>query len=156
MADSNALDRMDREILAVMLKDKTNNLTKVAAVVNLSKSAVEKRVKRLMKEGFLKGYLPLIDKGGLPGVVTAFSLIRAKYGPKYSENIGKELAKIDGVCGVYFVLGDNDFIVILKAKDSGELNVIVNKFAQIKNVERSNTIVSLSTEYEDISKFFPL
>lgn len=156
MADSTVLDKMDREILNVMLRDKTNNLTKVAAVVNLSKSAVEKRVKRLMKEGFLKGFIPQIDKSSLPGAVTAFSLIRAKYGPKYSENIGKELAKIDGVCGVYFVLGDNDFIVIIKAKDSKELNAIVNKFALIKNVERSNTIMSLSTEYEDISKFFPL
>jgi len=139
-----------------MLREKTNSLTKIGLIVHLSKSAVEKRIKRLMTEGIIRGFIPQLDKDSIQGSITAFSLIRAKYGPKYSENVGKELSKIAGVCGVYFVLGDNDFIVIIKARNSNELSDIVNKFALIENVERSNTILSPSTEYEDISQFYRL
>ena len=63
------------------------------------------------------------------------------------------LKKIQGVCGVYFILGDNDFIVILKAKGIEELNEIVNNFSSIENIERSNTFISMSTQFEDISRF---
>lgn len=156
MVKRQKIDEVDRQILLLMLNEKTSSLTKIGLMAHLSKSAVEKRVKRLMKEGILKGFIPQLDKESIPDTITAFSLIRAKYGPKYSEKVGRELAKVEGVCGVYFILGDNDFIVILKARNSKELNEIINKFALIENVERSSTIMALSTEFEDISKFFPL
>ncbi|MFG1556214.1 MAG: Lrp/AsnC family transcriptional regulator [Thermoplasmataceae archaeon] len=153
MKNTYDLDETDKDILRVMLNKKTNSLTEIGTFVNLTKSAVEKRVKRMKQGNLINGFIPQLNREKLPEYITAFSLIRAKYGPKYSETVGKELSKIQGVCGVYFILGDNDFIVILKAKDIEELNGIVNNFSSIENIERSNTFISMSTQFEDISRF---
>lgn len=147
------LDETDKDILKVMLNKKTNSLTEIGAIVKLTKSAVEKRVKKMKQENLIQGFIPQLNREKLPEYITAFSLIRAKYGPKYADTVGKELSKIQGVCGVYFILGDNDFIVILKAKNTEELNEIVNKFSLIENIERSSTMISMSTVLEDISRF---
>lgn len=147
------LDETDKDILRVMLNKKTNSLTEIGAIVKLTKSAVEKRVKKMKKEKLIEGFIPQLNREKLTQYITAFSLIRGKYGPKYAETVGNELSKIHGVCGVYFILGDNDFIVILKAKNIEELNEIVNQFSLIENIERSSTIISMSTQFEDISRF---
>jgi DNA-binding Lrp family transcriptional regulator len=147
------LDKTDKDILKIMLNRKTNSLTEIGSIIGLTKSAVEKRVKKMRTEKLIEGFIPQLNRGKLPQHITAFSLIRAKYGPKYADTVGIELSKIPGVCGVYFILGDNDFIVILKAKDIDGLNEIVNQFSSIDNIERSNTFISMSTQFEDISRF---
>ena len=52
MKNTYDLDETDKNILRVMLNKKTNSLTEIGTFVNLTKSAVEKRVKR-MKQGNL-------------------------------------------------------------------------------------------------------
>lgn len=156
MNDSKTLDDEDREILKVINTLKDTNLVSIASQVNLSKSAVQKRLKKLKNKGILKGFIPQLNPEKLPKQFTAISQIRAKYGPNYIQDAAKSISNIDGVCAVYFVLGDNDLIVILKASTRDELEIAVNNYTLIEGVERSNTFLCLSTEFEDISKFYKL
>lgn len=156
MRKEEPLDEQDKKILVSINKLKDNNLMRIAKSVGLSKSAIHKRIKKLTDMGILKGFVPQLDTELLPKQFTAISMIRAQYGPNYHKDIAKKLSAVSGVCAVYFVLGENDFIVILKARTRDELEDSVAHFNMIEGVERSNTVLSLSTEFEDISKFYKL
>ncbi|MEM3199090.1 MAG: Lrp/AsnC family transcriptional regulator, partial [Thermoplasmata archaeon] len=121
------LTSIDKKILNAMFELKETNLNTISKNVNLSKSTVHNRIKRLKTSGFLTGIMPIINRDFIQKGITAISLIRAKYGPEYAEEVGKRIANIRGIWAVYFVLGSNDFVALIRAKNKDELEFIVNE-----------------------------
>ncbi|MEM4058815.1 MAG: winged helix-turn-helix transcriptional regulator, partial [Thermoplasmata archaeon] len=107
------LTSIDKKILNAMFELKETNLNTISKNVNLSKSTVHNRIKRLKTSGFLTGIMPIINRDFIQKGITAISLIRAKYGPEYAEEVGKRIANIRGIWAVYFVLGSNDFVALI-------------------------------------------
>jgi len=143
------MDALDKKILYTMLKDGEFNLKEIAQKAGVSKSTVHNRIKKLRETGVLKGLLPWLDYDKLGNTITAISLIRAKYGPKYADEVGRRIANIKGVWAVYFVLGENDFVVMSRARSKAELEETVEKFAKLDGVERANTAFALKILKED-------
>ncbi len=150
------MDSKDNEILKSMMKLKTNNLNVIARKVKLSASSVQKRIKKLEDEKIITGFIPQLNEDVMPEEFTAISMIRAKYEPEYYDKVGNEISKIDGVCSIYYVLGDYDFIVIIKARNRKELELTIKQISAVAGVERSNTTTVLSTILEDPSLFYRL
>ena len=150
------MDSKDNEILKSMMKLKTNNLNVIARKVKLSASSVQKRIKKLEDEKIITGFIPQLNEDVMPEEFTAISMIRAKYEPEYYDKVGNEISKIDGVCSIYYVLGDYDFIVIIKARNRKELELTIKQISAVAGVERSNTTTVLSTILEDPTLFYRL
>jgi DNA-binding Lrp family transcriptional regulator len=150
------MDKKDNEILKSMMKLKTNNLNVIAGAVELSPSSVQKRIKKMEDEKIITGFIPQLNEDVMPEQLTAISMIRAKYEPEYYDKVGNEISKIDGVCSVYYVLGDYDFIAIIKARNRKELELTIKQISAVGSVERSNTITVLSTLLEDPTLFYRL
>jgi Lrp/AsnC family leucine-responsive transcriptional regulator len=143
------IDETDQHILRYMLKNGEFNLENIAQKVGVSKSTVHNRIKKLKDIGLLKGFLPLLDTEKTGNSITAIALIRAKYGPQYAEEVGRKLSQIEGVWAVYFVLGENDFVVLVRARTKDELEKVIEQFTVIDGVERSNTAFALKIIKED-------
>ncbi|MEM0140349.1 MAG: Lrp/AsnC family transcriptional regulator [Ferroplasma sp.] len=150
------MDEKDREILEYMMKLKTNNLQILADSVKISKSSVQKRIKKMEDDGLIKGFVPELDDTKLPEILTAVSMIKGRYGPNYAEEIGKQISAIEGICIVYSVLGEYDFLAVIKARGRKDLEIIIKEISAIEQVERSNTITVLSTKLEDLTAFYRL
>jgi len=150
------MDKKDNEILKSMMKLKTNNLNVIASKVELSPSSVQKRIKKMEDEKIITGFIPQLNENVMPEQLTAISMIRAKYEHEYYDKVGNEISKIDGVCSVYYVLGDYDFAVIIKARNRKELESTIKQISAVGGVERSNTITVLSTILEDPTLFYRL
>lgn len=88
------MDEKDKEILKTMMILKTNNLQDIADRVSISKSSVQKRIKKMEEEKIIKGFIPELDRNNLPETLTAISMIKAKYGSGYAEEIGKQISQI--------------------------------------------------------------
>ncbi|MEL9998918.1 MAG: Lrp/AsnC family transcriptional regulator [Thermoplasmata archaeon] len=144
------LTSIDKKILNAMFELKETNLNTISKNVNLSKSTVHNRIKRLKTSGFLTGIMPIINRDFIQKGITAISLIRAKYGPEYAEEVGKRIANIRGIWAVYFVLGSNDFVALIRAKNKDELEFIVNELTKTEGVERSDTIMVIKILKEDL------
>ena len=144
------LDETDMEILKMLAEDGSVSFQKVAAVLQISKSTVHNRVRALQEKGVIRGFHALLDPEKLGNNFTAISLVRGKYGPNYSENIGKAISKIRGVWAVYFVIGDVDFIVMIRCRSKEELSSIIEQLTKVEGVERSNTFYALKTVKEDM------
>ena len=148
------MDKKDNEILTSMMQLKTNNLNVIAGEVGLSPSSVQKRIKKMEDDKIINGFIPQLNENVLPDEFTVISMIRAKYEPDYYDKVGNEISKIDGVCSIYYVLGDYDFIVIIKARNRKELELTIKQISAVGSVERSNTITVLSTLLEDPTLFY--
>ncbi len=147
---------IDKRILLAMFDLKETNLNMISRRVNLSKSTVHNRIKKLKSAGFLTGIMPLLNLDFVQKGITAISLIRAKYGPEYAEEVGKRISKIKGIWAVYFVLGSNDFIALIRAKNKDELEYIVNELTKTEGVERSDTIMVIKILKEDLPESLKL
>ncbi|KJE49223.1 MULTISPECIES: Lrp/AsnC family transcriptional regulator [Acidiplasma] len=147
------MDEKDKEILKTMMILKTNNLQDIADRVSISKSSVQKRIKKMEEEKIIKGFIPELDRNNLPETLTAISMIKARYGPGYAEEVGEKIKEVKGICALYYVLGDYDFTAVIKAESIKDLESILNKISLIDGVERSNTITVLSIKKEDLTEF---
>lgn len=150
------LNDLDRKILLSIFESRETNLSIISKRVGVSKSTVHNRLKKMKDSNLLKGVIPLINQTQLNDSITAVSLINAKYGPEYGEAIGAKIAKIKGVWAVYFVLGSIDFIALIRVKNKTELQGVVKELTKTAGVERSDTIVALSTAKEDFPESLKL
>ena len=75
--------------------------------------------------------------------------IRAKFGAGYHEKVGKMLSEIPGVYAVYFVFGDNDFVILARAANREELLQKMQILFNSEFVERTTTEVVTKVIKED-------
>jgi DNA-binding Lrp family transcriptional regulator len=143
------LDKSDKIILKMLQEDCNISLKKIGEKTGLSSSTVHYRVNRLIEEGVITGFKAVVDPLKVGKEILAISLVTGRYGPEYSKKIGERIAKIQGVWAVYFLLGNIDFAVLLRASSREELKEIVDAFIKIEEVERSNTYLILERLKED-------
>jgi len=144
-----SLDKNDKIILKMLQEDCNVSLKKIGEKTGLSSSTVHYRVNRLIEEKVITGFKASVDPLKVGKEILAISLVTGRYGPDYSRKIGERIAKIQGVWAVYFLLGNIDFAVLLRASSREELKEIVDAFIKIEEVERSNTYLILDRIKED-------
>jgi Lrp/AsnC family leucine-responsive transcriptional regulator len=145
------LDRIDNTIVETLQRDCRIPLQQIAARMGVPKSTVHYRIKRLEQEGIVEGYHARISAIRLGYDYLAIVLVKATYGPKYHEKIGRKLARIPGAWGVYYVLGDTDFIILIRATDREDYMKKLELISSMGGIERSSTQVVAKVVKEDPS-----
>jgi Lrp/AsnC family leucine-responsive transcriptional regulator len=133
------VEGVDRTILEKLQHDAKVSLNSLAESTGLASSSVHYRIKRLEEEGVIKGYVAVVDPSKLGYDILAVSFIKARYDPKSYERLGRILPKIPGIWAVYFLMGDIDYIVLIRAKNRADLNRIVYELIAQHEIERSDT-----------------
>ena len=145
------LDKNDRIILKMLQENCNVSLKKIGEKTGLSSSTVHYRINRLRDEGVITGFKACVDPLKVGKDILAIALITGRDGPDYSKKIGEKIAKTPGVWAVYFLLGNIDFAVLLRASSRDELKNTVDAFIRIDEVERSNTYLSLDRHKADLT-----
>ena len=70
------LDRIDRNILRELQEDARTRYTELARKVGLSTTPCKERVKRLEREGVIRGYQALLEPSYLDAALVVFVQIR--------------------------------------------------------------------------------
>ena len=138
-------DDIDKYILEQLKKDCRISIGQIAQKMGLPKSTLQYRIKKLETMGIIKGYRAQIDYAKLGKEYTTITLVRSKYGRKYHEKVGSILAQIPGTSGVYFVLGETDFVVICRSDNREDFRSKLNIFYDTKEIERTATMVVMKT-----------
>jgi DNA-binding Lrp family transcriptional regulator len=74
-------------------------------------------------------------------VLTAFILIKSTRDGL--NQLGSELAGVDGVAEVYTVTGEWDFVAIVRVREHDDLADVVTKhLTKLRNIERTQTMVA--------------
>lgn len=136
------MDEIDLRILKILQYNAKYSLDEMAREIRIPKSTLSYRIKKLEKYGVIKGYYAYINPASLNLDYIVITSVKAKYGKNYHVELGNKLAQIPGVWGVYFVLGDNDFIVMARYKTREEfMEKFLERVMSIPEVERTSTQV---------------
>nr|MDO8045028.1 Lrp/AsnC family transcriptional regulator [Candidatus Baldrarchaeota archaeon] len=143
------LDDIDVEILKILQKDCRVTLDQMSKMLNVPKSTLHYRIKRLEKQGVIEGYYAKINPAKLGKEYITVTLVRAKYGPGYHKKVGEKLAKLPGVWAVYFVLGETDFIILTRSNSRETFMKTLEQMINSKEIERTSTMVVTEIIKED-------
>jgi DNA-binding Lrp family transcriptional regulator len=141
------LDDTDVKILKALVSDARLSSRQIAKKSNVSIGTVLTRIKRMEKEGIVRGYSAIVDHEKIGYQLTAITEITVSKGRLLE--VENEIARMSNVCCVYDVTGMTDAYVVAKFKSREELSTFAKKLLSLPYVERTNTHVVLTTIKED-------
>jgi DNA-binding Lrp family transcriptional regulator len=150
------LDEIDAEIIKILQEDCRVSLEYIANKLGVPKSTIYYRIRRLEEEGIIEGYYAKINFEKLGKDFLTITLVRAKYEQGYHEKVGKKICAIPGVWGVYFVFGENDFIVIARSKNREDYLRKLETIMSMPEIERTNTLIVAKVLKEDLRESLDL
>ena len=141
------LDETDVNILKTLILDARLSSRRIAKQCDVSIGTVLSRMKKMEKEGIIRGYSALLDHEKIGYELTVVSEITVSKGRLLEmEN---EIARLPNVCCVYDVTGLTDAVIIAKFKNREDLSKFTKRLLALPYVERTNTHVVLTTIKED-------
>ncbi|MFL2973889.1 MAG: Lrp/AsnC family transcriptional regulator [Candidatus Thalassarchaeaceae archaeon] len=140
------MDETDRMIIEVLCDDARTSLRKISEKIGVSLGAVSNRVKKLEKNGIIKGYTVLLDADKIGWELTVVIGIRIQKGRLIE--IQEKIAKDHRVYAVYDVTGNYDSMIVAKASNRKDLDDLSKNVLSIEGVERSVTHLVLNTVKE--------
>jgi DNA-binding Lrp family transcriptional regulator len=137
------LDETDRKVLEVLGRDGRASYAEIGLLVNLSATAVKRRVDRLRERGVVRGFTVVLDPASLEWRTEAFVEVycRERTSP---EEILAALRQFPEVVAAWTVTGDADALVHLRAADTGHLEAVIERIRRERGVQRSRSQVVLS------------
>lgn len=133
------LDETDLAILKQIESDFDVSLETVAQKLDLSKSAVHYRVKKLNENGVIRGVTADVDPLALGLEMVAINDVSVLHEEGYSENIGETIMSIQGVEEVYYTMGDTDFVAVSRVQTRDQLNSLIEKIVSIDGVNETSS-----------------
>jgi DNA-binding Lrp family transcriptional regulator len=143
----NALDDTDRLILAALRQDGRASHREVAARTGLSLATVNRRIRALEDRRVIKGYAALIDSHAAGWAMTVTVGLRIDKG--HLRAVQQEIARDPRVFAVYDVTGEWDGLVLARVRDRADLDDLAKTTLSGPHIQRTNTMVVLSTVLED-------
>jgi Lrp/AsnC family transcriptional regulator, leucine-responsive regulatory protein len=138
------LDAVDRQLLELLTENCRRTYGELAGQVNLSPSAVKRRVDRLERSGVIIGYTVVVDhaKAGRP--IEAFTEVRFR-GAEDLDQIRETASRLQDVQAVFTTAGDPDALVWLRVPDVARLGHVIKELRRTGRVTGTKTLIVLDT-----------
>lgn len=133
------LDSVDLALLERIESDFDVSLDTLADELDLSRSAVHYRLDKLKGRGVVTGVSADLDPTAFGLDMVAITEVSVTHEEGYSENIGNELAALDGVEQVYYTMGDVDFVVISRVQDRSQMHDVIESMVGIDGVDETSS-----------------
>jgi DNA-binding Lrp family transcriptional regulator len=117
-AEFEAMDRLDRKILALYQNDTKRAAQAIGSAVGLSAAAVQRRLKRLREAGIIAGEIAVLDQAALGITVTCIVLLTMASKPspsRHLDNFKREMRAAPEVQQCYHVTGTTDLVLVVVA-----------------------------------------
>jgi len=147
-----ALDRTDRQILALLQKDIRSTNRALARSVGLSESACLERVRRLWELGVLRGARAEVDPAVLGIGIQALVAVRLHRHTRGAVDAFREAAMArPEVVALHHTTGANDFMLHIVARDMDHLrDFTLDALTTLRDVVHLETSVIFETHHAGV------
>jgi Lrp/AsnC family transcriptional regulator, leucine-responsive regulatory protein len=143
LAINQAMNEIDRQILALLVQDGRRTYDDIGRRVTLSAPAVKRRVDKLREQGALRGFTALVDHVALGDRTEA--LIELFFSPGTLLNdVANTLRRHPEVVEAWSVTGEADAIARVRTQDNADLERLIMALQRDGLVERTRSQVVLS------------
>ncbi|MFB1074374.1 Lrp/AsnC family transcriptional regulator [Vibrio diabolicus] len=132
------MDKFDHKIVDLLRHNARLSVTEIADKVNLSRSAVTARIRKLEHDKVILGYHAEIASSGGDSICAYFALKFDKStSTYYCESYADELYKIDGVKWCHAISGETDMMVFVEVPTITRLNEIrdqIQRYPELRHL----------------------
>ncbi|MDZ7682163.1 MAG: Lrp/AsnC family transcriptional regulator [Fodinibius sp.] len=145
------LDNTDRKILSILQKEGRIPNNKLAERVGLTTTPTLERVRRLEREGIIKGYGAQVDPEAIDrGLIVFCSLRLAVHQMHTLDEVCDRINEMSEIQACYHITGDSDFLLKIVVKDMPAYETFMhNKLTRLPGIERIYSNMVLSTKKEN-------
>ena len=113
------LDTIDRRLLGALQRDGRLSNAQLSEQVNLSPSACHRRVQRLEKEGWIRGYVALVDPVKVARPATVFvEITLSGQADELLDAFERAVALVPEVLECHLMAGKADYLLKVVVKDT--------------------------------------
>lgn len=141
-----AVDRLndiDERILAEMAQHARATFAEIGERVNLSASAVKRRVDRMLDTGVIRGFTTVVDRSAMGWNTEAYVQVYC-HGRISPDELRRAWIDIPEVVSAATVTGTADAMLHVLARDMRHLEDALERIRTSADIERSESIVVLS------------
>lgn len=158
MKQDKALSRIDKHILRELQSDGRVSHAELARRVGLTTTPCIERVKRMERDGVIKGYTTLLDAARLEAELVVFVQIRLS---RTSRDIFEEFTTaataLDAVQECYLVSGNFDYLIKARVADMNAYRTLLgDTLLTLPGVHESTSYVVMEQVKETLNITVPL
>lgn len=137
------IDKLDRRILSIIMKNARIPSKDVAEVCGVSRAAIHQRIQSLIDMKVITGSGYLVNPKVLGYNTCTYVGVKLEKGSMYRE-VAAEIEKIPEVVECHYTTGPYSMLIKVYARDNQHLMVILNDQIQhIQGVTETETLISL-------------
>lgn len=141
------IDRIDRNILAALAGNGRLSMAELAARVGLSKTPVQARVRRLEKDGYIRGYSAIIDRERMGEGHVAF--VQVKLSDTRSaalEEFNNAVLRVPEIEQCHMMAASFDYLLKVRTRDiAAYRRVLGERISGLPHVAQTSTFVAMET-----------
>ena len=141
------LDRIDRNILATLSVDGRLSMAELSQKVGLSKTPVQARVRRLEKDGYIRGYAAVIDRERMGEGHVAF--VQVKLSDTRSLALAEFNRAVQAIAEIeqcHMMAASFDYLLKVRTRDiAAYRRVLGERISALPHVAQTSTFVAMET-----------
>jgi Lrp/AsnC family transcriptional regulator, leucine-responsive regulatory protein len=139
------MDALDLEILSLIQNDGRVSHASVGSKLGLTAPAVHARIKRLEREGVIRGYLTSISPEAVKQTLLAFVRITNNSSEK-DEMLFEDFTRVEpSILECHIVSGEDTHLLKIRTDSPASLRVLLARLREFRGVARTVTSISLCT-----------
>ncbi|MGF6555485.1 Lrp/AsnC family leucine-responsive transcriptional regulator [Pseudomonas sp. S30_BP2TU TE3576] len=138
------LDSYDRKILNLLQVNNRISQRELAEEVNLSPSAVNRRIAALESAGVIQFNVSIVDPALVGRPITIIVEVKLENERlDLLDEIKKRFTSCPQVQQVYYVTGDFDFLLVMNVRDMSEYEQLTRELFFFGNIKQFKTFVAM-------------
>ncbi len=135
-------DATDKRLLEYLQQDSKQTNKELSNKLGLSVTAVYERIKKLEKQGFIDGYIALVNKEKVNRDFVVFCHIKlVQHSQDFVVRFEKEVKQLNEVLECYHLSGDYDYLLKVIVADMQEFRAfMVEKLTNINHIGSTHSM----------------
>ena len=138
------MDNIDIKIIKLLQKNARISASEISGEINLSVPAVSERLKKLESSGIIQQYTAIINPGHMGKDLTAIMFVSLER-PRFTDNFVEFIQVQEEILECHYLAGDFDYALKIITESTYTLEALLNKIKSVQGVQKTRTIVVLST-----------
>lgn len=148
--DDGRLDRYDRAILAALAEDGRITITELAQRVGLSKTPTQVRFRRLIDDGYIRGFRAILDTGKLGMDHVAFTEVKLSDTREAAlGEFNRAVMRVPEIEECHMIASSFDYLLKVRTADIRRYRIVLGeKISALPHVASTSTFVAMETVRE--------
>lgn len=139
-------DNIDRQLIALLQTDARQSTMTLAKRLGLARSTVHERIRRLERDGTIRGYSVRLNRDPFEEYAQAIALL--SLAQRQQRSVVDRLSRLPEVKLCYTISGDCDLFLMLETPRLEDLDALIDEITGSPGVERCRSFIVLAKKLD--------